>query len=257
MNIVMIVPGLAQGGYCENCLRDAALLSAFGKLGHEVTVVPLYLPFDANMKDGNCGPIFFGGINVFLQEKSAFFRKTPEWLDRLFDNPRILRWVSGRFSMVDARLLGSTTVSMLKGKDGRQTKELDRLVRWLAAASEKPEIVCLSNALLAGLAGPIKDAVQMPVICMLQGEDIFLDALMVPYNQQAWELLTHQADHIDGFVAVSRNFADLMRRRLSIRQEKIHIVYAGTARFNFEKTAEEMISVFRLAARNFKGLKNA
>jgi hypothetical protein len=257
VNIVMIVPGVSQGGYCENCLRDATLLRAFGKMGHEVITVPLYLPFQTDMRQGDFSPIFFGGINVFLQQKSVFFRKTPAWLDRLFDNPRLLNWISGRFRMVDARMLGSTTISMLKGKDGRQAKELDRLVRWLAALKAKPDIVCLSNVLLAGLAGPIREKLQSPLACMLHGEDGFLNTLMPPYNQQAWEILAHQVGRIDVFVAASQDFAGVMGKRFNIGRDKIQIVCGWGVGDNIGKTAEEMISIFKSAAQNFKRIHHA
>lgn len=132
MRIVQIVPGLGDSFYCENCLRDAALVTAMRKLGHDILMVPMYLPFqvDRNETVSNA-PIFFGGINVYLQQKSAFFRRTPAWLDRLFDRPKLLGWVARKAGMTDARDLGEMTISMLRGEQGRQAKELDRLVEWL------------------------------------------------------------------------------------------------------------------------------
>ena len=77
MNIVQITPG-AGAMYCGNCLRDNALVAALRKLGHDVLMVPLYLPLTLDEEDQSAGtPIFFGGINVYLQQKSALFRKTP------------------------------------------------------------------------------------------------------------------------------------------------------------------------------------
>ncbi|MHC4639143.1 MAG: glycosyltransferase family 1 protein, partial [Planctomycetota bacterium] len=176
MRIAQFTPGAGDNIYCENCLRDAALVRAFRKLGHEVLMIPLYLPLrvDGTEQLSNA-PIFFGGINVYLQQQSAIFRKTPRWIDRIFDMRKLLEWVSGRSGMVDAHVLGKTTISMLEGEDGRQVKELKRLVNWLSEKENKPDIVCLSNALLAGMAGRIKQKTGVPVVCMLQDEDQFLD----------------------------------------------------------------------------------
>jgi len=49
-------------------------------------MVPLYLPLAADKTEPlSNAPIFFGGINVYLQQKLALFRKTPRWIDRWFD----------------------------------------------------------------------------------------------------------------------------------------------------------------------------
>ena len=86
MRIVQITPGSGDSFYCENCLRDAALVTAMRKLGHDVLMVPLYLPLQVDKSEPiSNAPIFFGGVNVYLQQKSALFRKTPRWIDRLFD----------------------------------------------------------------------------------------------------------------------------------------------------------------------------
>jgi len=153
MRIVQITPSAGDSFYCENCLRDAALAKAIIKLGHEGLMIPLYLPLSVD-QTGSAGiaPIFFGGLNVYLQQKSAFFRKTPRWLDRLLDSPGLLRWIGRKAGMTSARDLGQTTISMLRGEQGRQIKELDRLVDWLDTRENRPDIICLSNILLAGLA---------------------------------------------------------------------------------------------------------
>ena len=236
MRIVQFVPGAGDKFYCENCLRDAALVRAFRKLGHDVLMVPLYLPlpFDGGDQPGNA-PIFFGGINVYLQQQSAFFRKTPRWIDRIFDLRKLLEWVSRRSQMVNAQVLGQTTTSMLQGENGRQVKELERLVSWLNAKENKPDIVCLSNILLAGMAGRIKRAINVPVVCMLQDEDKFLDKLAPPYNQQAWEILSGRTSDIDAFIPVSNYYAAVMKKRLGLEEDKLHVVYPGVPVEQYEQ----------------------
>ena len=71
MNIVQITPG-AGGMYCGNCFRDNALVAELRKLGHSVLMVPLYLPMTLDEEDQSSGtPIFFSGVNVYLEQKSA------------------------------------------------------------------------------------------------------------------------------------------------------------------------------------------
>jgi len=228
MRIVQITPSAGDSFYCENCLRDAALAKAMLKLGHDGLMIPLYLPLSVE-QTGSAGvaPIFFGGLNVYLQQKLAFFRKTPRWLDRMFDSPRLLRWIGRKAGMTSARDLGETTISMLRGEQGRQIKELDRLVEWLDSQENRPDIICLSNILLAGLARAIKQKLGVPVVCLLQDEDGFLDGLAAPYSQQAWQVITERAVDIDAFIAVSKYYADAMRQRLQLGPDRVHVVYTG------------------------------
>ena len=228
MKIAQITPGSGDNFYCENCLRDAALVTAMRKLEHDILLLPMYLPMQVNEGDvPRSSPIFFGGINVYLQQKLDLFQKTPRWIDRLFDRPGLLRWAGRKAGMTSAKDLAETTKSMLEGEHGRQVKELNRLVDWLAQDENKPDIVTLSNALLIGLAEPIKEKIGVPVLCLLQDEDGFLDGLTSPYTDQAWQLVTEQSKNVDLFIAVSQYFADVMQQRLSLNKERLEVVHMG------------------------------
>jgi len=223
MRFVQITPGSGDSFYCENCLRDLDMVRALQGCGLDVVMVPLYLPVGA-VQDV---PIFFGGINVFLQQKLSVFRRTPRWVDRWFDSRRLLRWAGRKAGMTSARDLGETTMSMLQGRDGRQVKELNRLIEWLALEENRPDVVCLSDALLLGLAPTLRERLRVPVICLLQDEDGFVDGLGRPYAEQVWDLMQQRGRDVDGFVAVSRFYGDLMKARLAIPDEKLHVVPMG------------------------------
>src|SRR5688572_32939470 len=100
MTIVQIAPG-AGAMYCGNCFRDNALVRSLRGMGHDVTMVPLYLPLTLDEEDQSAGtPIFFGGINVYLEQKSALFGKIPQWLHRVLDSPALLKRAADRKSVV-------------------------------------------------------------------------------------------------------------------------------------------------------------
>jgi len=235
MRIIQITPSAGDSFYCENCLRDAALAKEIIILGHEGLTIPLYLPLPSE-QSGSTGisPIFFGGLNVYLQQKLAFFRKTPRWLDRLFDSPRLLKWIGRMAGMTSERDLGETTISMLRGEKGQQIKELHRLVDWLDTHENRPDIICLSNILLIGLAKPIKQRLGVPVVCLLQDEDGFLDGLASPYSQQAWQIISEQAGDIDAFIGVSKYYTETMQKRLSLGPERTFVVYTGISLDGYE-----------------------
>jgi glycosyltransferase involved in cell wall biosynthesis len=225
MRLVHLTAGTGSF-FCGTCLRDYALVKALRRLGHDALMAPMYLPLvldDFGSSEGT--PLFFGGINVYLQQKSAFFRHTPQWLDKLFDSPALLRQAGKRAGMTDPRELGEMTLSMINGEHGYQAKELDRLVAWLV--EQKPDVVCLSNSLLIGVARRLCERLRVPIICSLQGEDAFLDFLPDPYRARCWQLVHERADHVNRFVAPSRYYKALMQERLRLAPEKIVVIYNG------------------------------
>ena len=225
MRLLQITPGTGNF-HCGSCQRDVALVHALRQLGHDVTCMPLYLPFVSDEDDPSDTPLFFGGINVYLQHKSGVFRRTPAWFDRLLDQPSLLRWSSGHAHMTRPEDLGDLTLSMLRGEEGRQVKELHKLLGWLKS-EPRPDLVCLSNALLLGLAGPIKEALGVPVVCTLHGEDSFIDHLPPPYDQQVWQQVKAQAAHVDGFIPVSTYYRDVIQTRTGWPVERLHVVHNG------------------------------
>lgn len=227
MKLVFLTPG--TGSYhCGVCMRDNALAKELIRMGHDAIMLPMYLPLtlDESAASSNA-PVFFGGINVYLQQKFTLFRRTPRWLDRLFDSRGLLKWV-GQFSgMTGGAELGELTHSMLLGEEGNQAKEVENLVTWLR--QEKPDAVWLSTALLAGVARRIRKELGIPVFCSLQGEDSFLDSLEQPWRTRCWEALSNRATDVERFLAPSRYFADLMGSRMQLKPEQVKILWNGIA----------------------------
>jgi len=225
MRIVQLTPGTGNF-YCGACMRDNALVSALRKLGHDAVLLPMYLPHfvDEESATGNA-PLFFGGINVYLQQKLALFRRTPEWLDHWLDAPALLQRAAAYAGMTSARDLSELTLSMLLGENGRQGKEIEKVIAWLSLAENRPDVVSLSNGLLIGLAHRLKEALGVPVLCNLQGEDSFLDAL--PGSELCWQAIRKCTDDVASFVAPSRYYADVMQKRLGLAPERVEVVYNG------------------------------
>src|SRR3974390_1235085 len=118
--------------FCGNCLRDNALVAALRGLGHEVLMVPLYLPLTLDEADQSAGsPIFFGGINVYLEQKAALFRGAPGWLHDLLASRPLLQWAAGKAAKTRPADLGELTLSMLRGEAGNQAGEIEELIGWL------------------------------------------------------------------------------------------------------------------------------
>ncbi|MEK7781009.1 MAG: glycosyltransferase family 4 protein, partial [Verrucomicrobiota bacterium] len=170
---------------------------------------------------------------VYLEQKSNLFQRAPQWLRRLLASRKLLAWAGSRAAKTKAAEVGDMMLSMLRGEEGRQARELDELIAWLKT-QPKPDVLCLSNALLVGLARKLKAELGATVVCTLQGEDAFLDGLPDSHREPAWQLLRERVADVDLFIAPSRYFGELMTRRLGLPLEKVSVVYNGISLDGYE-----------------------
>ena len=225
MKILAFTAGAAKM-YCGSCLRDNALAAELKRQGHDLILLPLYTPTRTDESNVSEPLVFLNGISVCLDQQAAFFRKTHRLLDRLWDAPWMLKLASQTSIEVDPHLLGGMTVSMLRGEEGFQLKEIRKLSAWLRHETP-PDLAILPNSLLIGLARPVREALRRPVCCTVQGEELFLSQLQEPYRQQALELIRSKLLDVDGFVAVSRYSAGYWIRELGIAENRMHVVPLG------------------------------
>ena len=227
MKIAYIIPGSGGTFYCENCLRDIDIVHTIRRLGHEVIVVPMYLPlFPDDSEAGTALPVFYGAINVYLKFKFPLLRKAPAWFSRIFDSPLLLNAAAKKAGSTRAATLGEMTISLLRGDEGEHAEELKRLVQTLRDKVQ-PDIVHLSNALLLGLVRHIKQGLGVPVTCSLQDEDTWVDAMDCTHAETVWRMMTERALEVDSFFPVSRFYAHKMTNRMGIPQERLHVTYIG------------------------------
>ena len=202
-------------------MRDNSLANQLISLGHDVTMLPTYLPHFLDEDDASPDqPIFFGGINVYLQHKFSFFRHTPKWIDKAFDSKWLLRKAAVHSGMTSSKDLGEITLSTFHGEDGPLVKEVNKVIDWFKVQGS-PDIIFLSTIMLAGIGKVLKRELNIPVYGFLQGEDSFLDSLLPEYRVQAWKLLSHDVASLDACIAPSKYFGDLMAERLLLESSKI------------------------------------
>ncbi|MYI75578.1 MAG: glycosyltransferase family 4 protein [Acidobacteria bacterium] len=235
MRITYITAG-AGGMYCGSCIRDNALAARLTAAGHEVLLLPLYTPLLTDEENVSSDRLFYDGISVYLEEWVPLFRHTPWLLDRLWESPQLIRAVAGRAVQTEPESLGDLTVSVLEGTDGRQSKEVAKLVHWLRG-QPRPDVVDISNSMLIALARPLKEALGAPVCCTLQGEDIFLSRLGEAHRKRCIELIAEHAQYVDRFVAVSDYCAERMCRFLGIPGAKIDVTPLGISVDGLENSA--------------------
>ena len=230
----------AGGMYCGSCLHDNTLARALCQLGVDAQLIPTYTPIRTDEDDISVDQVFFGGANVFLQQKIPFFRFLPGFFDRILDHPKILRWLTSRGMETSAKQLGALAVSMLRGVEGNQRKEVRRLCSWLKS-TVKPDLIVTSSVLIAGCAATLKQQLKVPILVTLQGDDIFLEGLIEPYKSQALDQIENLVKHVDGFLVNSEYYRDFMSDYLKIDKEKFRVVPLGLDVSDFADHAAQPI----------------
>ncbi|MEI7983899.1 MAG: glycosyltransferase family 4 protein, partial [Bacteroidota bacterium] len=150
----------------------------------------------------------------------------PHWMEHFFNSQTLLKLAAKKSGSTRARGLEELTESMLMGKEGFQRSELQALVDFLKH-HEKPDIVHFSNALLLGMAGQIREEAGIPVVCSLQDEDMWVDAMDRERRADIWQLMAEKGKHVDAFVAVSDYFAAFIKEKMMIPSGKLHVIPIG------------------------------
>lgn len=227
MNILQIIPGSGGSFYCGNCLRDSKFYEAIKLSGHEAVKVPMYLPLFSDERDLKEIPIFYGAISIYLKQLYPIFRKAPAWFDRLLNSKPMLKFAASKAGSTNAKGLEEMTLSMLLGEEGQQKEELNRMVDWMAE-NLTPDIIHLSNALLLGLAPKLKEKFpNVPLVCSLQDEDVWVDVMHPNFRDKVWNLMGQQAKFVDAFIAVSEFYAKVSKKKMNLSDENLFITYLG------------------------------
>jgi len=226
MKIAHIIPGSGGSFYCGNCLRDSKYVTALKDLGHQVIKVPMYLPLFDDAHDLDEVPVFYGAVNLYLKQRFPVFRHLPSFVERALDSKGVLQLAAHKAGSTRAKGLEEMTLSMLLGEEGLQKADLDKMVDWLANEA-KPDIVHLSNALLLGLVRTIKQRLNIPVVCSLQDEDVWVDVMSEKHKREVWDLMSERGREVDAFIAVSDYFAKEIRRKMVIRDDQMFTVHIG------------------------------
>lgn len=241
MNIMHIIPGSGGSFYCGNCLRDSKYVEAMRKSDHMVRKLPMYLPLFADEHDLSREiPVFYGAISIYLKQQFPVFRKAPGWVDRALNSKPMLKLASKFAGSTRAKGLEEMTISMLLGEEGQQKEELQKMIDWIVENCD-PDVIHLSNALLLGLAHQLGERMQVPVICSLQDEDVWVDVMKPSAAESVWKLMSKKAEDVAKFISVSDFYAGVMKEKMSLPDEKVTSVHIGVdpADYTFKPVSEK------------------
>ncbi|MDL2278008.1 glycosyl transferase, partial [Parabacteroides sp. OttesenSCG-928-G07] len=142
MKILFIIPGSGDAFYCGNCFRDNLQASALRKAGHEVVIMPLYLPLKHQSFQADT-PLFFPATTYFVAQKFFGEKKMPGWLKRITGSDSMLNMASSMSGTTSAEGMEEMTISMITGDDPAFREQVQQLIDWINH-QEKPDIIHLS-----------------------------------------------------------------------------------------------------------------
>jgi len=222
MRAVFLTAG-AAGMYCGSCMHDNALAKAMRARGVDCLLQPIYTPIRTDEISIASEKVFFGGIHIYLLQQFPWLRWIPAPIRRTLDWAPLIRMATSRSHSTDAAKLGALSVSMLRGADGYQSDEVQRLANWMAN-DVQPDAVLLTNLLIGGALPVLRSRLpDARLVVLLQGDDIFLDYLPDPFQQQAIDLCRGLVASVDQFVVHSQFYADKMGTLLRIPDDKITV----------------------------------
>jgi glycosyltransferase involved in cell wall biosynthesis len=212
--------------FCGSCMHDNTWARALRDTGHDVTLIPTYTPIRVDEENLSSRRVFFGGINVYLEYHSRLWRRLPRWMTHWVNHPKLIS-LATRFGVSnDASELGELTLAMLDGESGPQAQDVEELATFIGREL-KPDIVCFSNALLAGAVRRLREFFDGPILCVLQGDDIFIESLPPTFRSQVIAKLTERATDFDGFMVHSDYYRDHMASLLSLPLERFWSIPLG------------------------------
>lgn len=218
MKICVITAGGA-GMFCGSCMQDNTLVRSLRAAGADALLLPTYTPVRVDEENVSLQRVFMGGINVYLDSRVPGWRYLPPILKRWLDNPGLVSFLSRLNSSTSAAQLGPLTVDLLNGTAGPQESEIAELVRYLSDEL-RPDVIIFSNALLSGVVPALRKRWNGKLICMIQGDDVFLRDLPDPWKSQALDLIHRNCAGFDLFLTHSVYYSNFMSNYLKLPRQR-------------------------------------
>ena len=227
MRVLFIIPGAGDSFYCGNCFRDNLQASALQKAGHDVIIMPLYLPLKQKSFQADT-PLFFPATTYYIAQKFFGKRKMPKWLERITGSDVMLNMASSMSGTTSAEGTEEMTLSMITGDDPTFTEHIDQLINWIKH-NDTPDIIHLSSTLLIGIAKVLRQHLNIPIVCSVQDEEVWIDSLKDSHSGKAWQGITENIGCVDRFITTSKFYKNIIRKKIP-EISNIEVIYPGVDR---------------------------
>ena len=223
---VLYLTAGAAGMYCGSCLHDNALAGALRQDDVDVVLLPMYTPIRVDTEDNSLQRVMMGGIHLYLRQNWKWYRGLPRAWTRWLDHPRVIRWLAGQRIKTDGSDLGELALSMLRGDAGLFREEFVEMVDWIRQEL-RPDLIIFSNLFIAGAAPRLLRETGVPMLAVLQGDDVFWDQLADPFREQALDELRRLVASFSAFLVHSQAYGQRLAPLLGISLDRLHSIPLG------------------------------
>ena len=224
MKILCIIPGSGDSFYCGNCFRDSLQAAALRQAGHEVVIMPLYLPLTDKAFQADT-PLFFPATTFYVANIFFRNRKMPKWMKRMLGSKSALKLAASFAGSTSADGMEGMTLSMIYGDDSAFHEQVDSLIDWIEN-HEQPDVIHFSSSLLTGIARAIKQRIRIPIVCSLQDEEVWIDSLKAKFSEIAWKGILENIPYIDKFITTSEFYRNVALSKIP-QFKDIDVIYPG------------------------------
>ncbi|MDD4636363.1 MAG: glycosyltransferase family 4 protein [Bacteroidales bacterium] len=227
MKILFIVPGSGDSFYCGNCFRDNLHASALRKAGHDITIMPLYLPLKHPSFQADT-PLFFPATTFYTAQRFFSNRKMPKWLERLSSSVALLDIASSMSGTTSAKGTEAMTLSMITGDGAAFQDQINQMLDWMKGEA-MPDIIHLSSSLLIGIAKKLRQHLNIPIVCSVQDEEVWLNQMNERDAFAAWHGIMENSRYIDRFITTSQFYKEVLKQRIP-QITAVDVIYPGIDR---------------------------
>jgi glycosyltransferase involved in cell wall biosynthesis len=99
-------------------------------------------------------------------------------------------------------------------------------------------VINLPNLMFIGIASALREALRVPILVTLGGEDVFLDRLAEPFRGEAQALIARHAIDVDAYIALTEYYAGHCETHFGLPRERMQVVPLGIATDDAARDAE-------------------
>lgn len=227
MKIVFVITSSGDAYYCGNCFRDNLMAQAMKQAGHEVVIMPVYLPLRQKTFQADT-PLFFPATTYYVAQKFFKHSSIPKWLQKLLGIKPLLNLAMSMAGTTTSDGMEDMTLSMISGERRPFTDMVQPMVDWILQ-TEKPDVVYVSSSMLLGIAKALKHAnPAQKIACMAQDEEVWIDGLRKDDAAKAWQLMAVNLQYADVVITTSHYYKEKMKLLMPLPESlSVHVVYPG------------------------------
>lgn len=250
MKIVFIITSSGDAYYCGNCFRDNLMAQAMKKAGHQVVIMPIYLPLRQKEFQADT-PLFFPATSFYVGQKLFKDRSMPSWLKKLLGTQPMLNLAMSMAGTTTSEGMEDMTLSMINGEGETFGSMVQEMIDWILA-KECPDVVYISSSMLVGIAKALKTQCSKlnmscpKIVCVAQDEEVWIDGLRPEDAASAWRGISDNLRYADAVITTSKHYKEKMKNLMrkssensfasSFDSQYVRVVYPGV---DIEKYASD------------------